>query len=62
MERKLQIKTRNNGVDVTKTITHANTEMTDSDCVTFAENLNALSANTLKQVKRIDKTKITNAE
>ena len=42
MERKLQIKTRNNGVDVTKTITHANTAMTDSDCVTIAENLNAL--------------------
>lgn len=61
MERKLQITTRNKGVDVTKTYNYANTEMTDSDCVTFAEGLNALSDNTLKQVKRIDKTKITNA-
>lgn len=62
MDRKLQIVTDNNGTDVTKTVTHVNTDMTDSDCVTFAESFNALSANRLKQVTRIDKVKITDAQ
>ena len=41
---------------------HVNTDLADSDCLVFAENLNMLSANTLKKVTRVDKTNITNAQ
>lgn len=61
MERKLQVTTSNSGAKVTRTYNHINTTLTDSDCVVFAENLNMLSANTLKKVVRTDKTNITNA-
>lgn len=62
MERKLQVTTSNNGAKVTKTYNYMNTELTDSDCLVFAENLNMLSSNTLKKVVRTDKTNITNAQ
>lgn len=62
MERKLQVTTSNSDAKVTKTYNHFNTNLTDSDCLVFAENLNMLSANTLKKVTRVDKTNITNAQ
>ena len=61
MERKLQVTTANSDAKVTKTYNHFNTDLADSDCLVFAENLNMLSANTLKKVTRVDKTNITNA-
>ena len=62
MERKLQVTTANNGEKVTRTYNHFNTDLTDSDCLVFAENLNMLSNNTLKKVTRVDKTNITDAQ
>ena len=62
MERKLQVTTANSDAKVTKTYNHFNTDLADSDCLVFAENLNMLSANTLKKVTRVDKTNITNAQ
>lgn len=62
MERKLQVTTADSDTRVTKTYNHMNTDMTDSDCLVFAENLNMLSDNTLKKVVRTDKTNITNAQ
>ena len=61
MDRKVQITTSKDGIKSTKTYNHFNTDLTDSDCVTFATNLNALSSRTLKQVARVDKEDITNA-
>lgn len=60
--RKVQITTSTNGKKVTKTYDHFNENLTDSDCLTFAETVNALSDATVKKVVRTDKTDITNAE
>ena len=45
-----------------KTYNYANTASTDEQILGFAQGMYALSNNKVKQVTRVDKTKITNAE
>ena len=59
--RKVKVTTSTNGQKVTKTYDHFNENLTDSDCVTFANTMNALSDANVKKVVRTDKTNITNA-
>ena len=62
VSRKIQVTSTNNGKDVTKTFNHANTESTNAELSTFAHNLYALSDNTVKNVTKVDRQNISDAE
>ena len=61
VSRKLQVTSTNNGKDVTKTFNYANTESTNAELTTFANNLYALSDNTIKTVTKVDRQNISDA-
>ena len=59
--RKLQVTSTNNGKDVTKTYNFANTESSNEELATFANKINSLTDNTIKNVTKVDRQNITDA-